>query len=243
VPAGEQVLDPRAAYMISSILSDPAAKLFTYGRQTPLILKDRPAASKTGTTDNVRDTWTDGYTPNLAIVVWVGNTDGHPMKQALSTMTAGKIWPQAMQAAIEYLGLPPEDFPRPEGLVDQQVCGDQAMRPGEPRCRNDLFFAGQAPQLTATVAATAAPTAQAEPTAASEPTQPPAAATAAPAVPAKPQATAAPAPAKPQATAVPAPAKPQATAVPAPAKPQPTAVPALPKPTVRLPVAVPTPGR
>ncbi|TMF03069.1 MAG: penicillin-binding protein, partial [Chloroflexi bacterium] len=77
-PPGEQVLEPRAAYMISSILSDPTAKLFTYGRNTPLVLKDRPAASKTGTTDNYRDTWTDGYTPNLAIVVWVGNTDGHP---------------------------------------------------------------------------------------------------------------------------------------------------------------------
>src|SRR6185312_10183461 len=59
VSAGEQVLDARAAYMITSVLSDPAAKLFTYGRQTPLVLKDRPAASKTGTTDNVRDTWTD----------------------------------------------------------------------------------------------------------------------------------------------------------------------------------------
>ena len=95
-PQGEQVLDPRVAYMISNVLSDPAAKLFTYGRNTPLILKDHPAASKTGTTDNYRDTWTDGYTTNLAIVVWVGNTDGHPMKQALSSLTAGKIWPEAM---------------------------------------------------------------------------------------------------------------------------------------------------
>ncbi|MDQ3808870.1 MAG: transglycosylase domain-containing protein, partial [Chloroflexota bacterium] len=153
--AGEQVLDPRAAYMINSILSDPTAKLFTYGRNTPLVFKDRPAASKTGTTDNSRDTWTDGYTPNLAIVVWVGNTDGRPMKQALSTMTAGKIWPEAMRVAIDYLQLPREEFPRPEGLVDQQVCGDTALRPGEPPCRQDLFFAGQAPP---TAAPTAAPT-------------------------------------------------------------------------------------
>src|SRR2546428_187617 len=94
---------PRSAYMITSILSDPAAKLFTYGRNTPLVLKDRPAASKTGTTDNNRDTWTDGYTTNLAIVVWVGNTDGHPMKQGLSSMTAGKIWPEAMQVSFEAL--------------------------------------------------------------------------------------------------------------------------------------------
>src|SRR5207244_3603134 len=82
-----------------------SGKLFSYGRDTPLVVKDRPAASKTGTTDNYRDTWTDGYTPNLAIVVWVGNTDGHPMKQALSSMTAGKIWPEAMQVSFETLGL------------------------------------------------------------------------------------------------------------------------------------------
>src|SRR5919204_3753526 len=70
VPQGEQVIDPRAAYMVTSILADPNAKLFTYGPDTPLALRQGeggrnaplwPAASKTGTTDNYRDTWTDGY--------------------------------------------------------------------------------------------------------------------------------------------------------------------------------------
>jgi len=253
-PQGEQVLDPRAAYMITNILSDPAAKLFTYGRNTPLMLHQGndpqsplwPAASKTGTTDNYRDTWTDGYVPSLAIVVWVGNTDGHPMKQALSSMTAGKIWPEAMQASFETLGLHPEDFSRPDGLVEGQVCGDTAMRPGEPRCRNDLFIAGQAPTpqpaptAQPTPAATTAPTpepTQAQPTPApAAPTQAPEAPTpvaqptTAPAAPAQQQA---PAPAV-QPTAPPVPTaapKPQATTAPAapaptaPPKPQPTPVP------------------
>ena len=241
VPPGEQVLDPRAAYLISNVLSDPAAKLFTYGRNTPLILKDHPAASKTGTTDNYRDTWTDGYTTSLAIVVWVGNTDGHPMKQALSTLTAGKIWPEAMQASFETLNLPAEDFPRPAGLVEQQVCGDTAMRPGEPACRNDLFIEGQAPKTTPTAvptvqatAATAAPeaTAPPQPTLAAPtpaqqiaPVQPtPAAPTPAPAQRAPATATVVPTPAKP-APAAPtaaAPAKPQPPTPTAPAKPGPT---------------------
>jgi 1A family penicillin-binding protein len=246
-PQGEQVLDPRAAYMISNILSDPTAKLFTYGRNTPLVLKDRPAASKTGTTDNYRDTWTDGYTPNLAIVVWVGNTDGHPMKQALSSMTAGKIWPEAMQVSFETLGLPPEDFPRPAGLVEQQVCGDTAMRPGEPSCRNDLFIEGQAPQVTPTAAATQQPTPaptpaparQTEPTPAPEPaqaTEPPAAAES--------QQPPQPAPTPPPAQA---PAPPPPTAVPAKptAPPAPTAVPAKPTaaPAPAKPTAPAKPGR
>src|SRR5438874_2195298 len=64
VPQGEQVIDPRAAYMIGNVLSDPNAKLFTYGPNTPLMLHQTddpksplwPVASKTGTTDNYRDT-------------------------------------------------------------------------------------------------------------------------------------------------------------------------------------------
>jgi 1A family penicillin-binding protein len=221
-PTGEQVLDPRAAYMITNILSDPLAKLFTYGRNTPLVLKDRPAASKTGTTDNYRDTWTDGYTTNLAIVVWVGNTDGHPMKQALSSLTAGKIWPEAMSTSFSVLGLPPEDFPRPGGLVQQQVCGDTALRPGEPACRNDLYVEGQAPQITPTPAATVAPTPLPEATQGPQPTPPAPTAVPAPAE----QATPPPKPTPPPAPTVAA-VKPTAPPAPtAPSKPAPT-----PKPT------------
>jgi 1A family penicillin-binding protein len=227
VPQGEQVLDPRAAYMISSILSDPSAKLFTYGRNTPLVFKDRQVASKTGTTDNYRDTWTDGYSPGLAMVVWVGNTDGQPMKQALSTLTAGKIWPEAMQVAFDYLNVAPDEFPRPSGLVDQQVCGDTALRPGEPACRQDLFMEGQVPP---TPAPTAAPTTQPEPTPPSEPTP-------APENTAPPEPTSAP-----QATTPPAPtaaSKPQPTQPAA----RPTSPPSQPKPTSPPAPAKPTPGR
>jgi membrane peptidoglycan carboxypeptidase len=231
-PAGDQVLDPRAAYMITNILSDPTAKLFTYGRNSPLFFPDRPAASKTGTTDNYRDTWTDGYTPSLAIVVWVGNTDGHPMNQALSTMTAGKIWPEAMQASFTVLGLQPEDFPRPSGLVEAQVCGDTAMRPGEPPCRQDLFMEGQpvpTPVASPTVVPTSAPAEVPTPAPApteivvvvpnEQPTAPPAPAPAPAVKPTAPPApTAAPKPAAPA-----APTSPPKPAAPTPApKPQPT---------------------
>jgi membrane peptidoglycan carboxypeptidase len=156
VPQGTQVIDARAAYMVNNILSDPSAKLFTYGPNTPLVLRQTAdpkgpvwvSASKTGTTDNYRDTWTDGYTPGIAIVVWVGNADGHPMKQTLSTMTAAKIWPASMKLSFDYFKMQAEDFPRPDGLVDRQVCGDTRMRPGAPLCWNDLFFAESAPKGT-----------------------------------------------------------------------------------------------
>src|ERR687885_444247 len=183
-PQGEQVIYPRAAYMITSTLGDPTAKLFTYGPNTPLVLRQNddpkgplwPSASKTGTTDNYRDTWTDGYTPNLAIVVWVGNADGHPMKQTLSTLTAAKVWPASMKMSFDYFHMQPEDFPRPEGLVERQVCGDTRMRPGAPLCWNDLFFTESAPPATAQVGPRPAPPApQPTPTAAPAGNQPPAA--------------------------------------------------------------------
>jgi membrane peptidoglycan carboxypeptidase len=245
VPQGEQVIDPRAAYMISNILSDPAAKLFTYGPNTPLMLHQGddpkaplwPAASKTGTTDNYRDTWTDGYTPNLAIVVWVGNADGHPMHQTLSTLTAAKVWPASMKMSFDYFGMQPEEFPRPDGLVERQVCGDTRMRPGAPLCWNDIFFAETAPKGTVRAGPqpALAPTGQPTPAADQPPAQP------TPGRQAQPTAVQAPAPAQAQPTAVPQPQpppaqpKPQPTAAPpAQPKPQPTAVPpapAKPQPT------------
>jgi membrane peptidoglycan carboxypeptidase len=251
VPQGEQVLDPRAAYMITNVLSDPNAKLFTYGPNTPLMLHQNddpkgplwPAASKTGTTDNYRDTWTDGYTPDLAIVVWVGNADGHPMHQTLSTLTAAKVWPASMKLSFDYWHLQTQDFPRPDGLVERQVCGDTRLRPGAPLCWNDLFFAENAPRgavqagplpaARPTVApAPAQPGTQAQPTeqpAAPGPAPVPAALPAAPAAPLqqqpKPQA---PTPV-PQAPPPPAP-KPQATTPPAP-PPKPTTPPPPAKPT------------
>src|SRR5438128_3234511 len=225
VPQGEQVIDPRAAYMINNILSDPAAKLFTYGPNTPLMLRQGddpkgplwPAASKTGTTDNYRDTWTDGYTPNVAIVVWVGNADGHPMHQTLSTLTAAKIWPASMKLSFDYFHLQPQEFARPDGLVERQVCGDTRMRPGAPLCWNDLFFAESAPKGTV----------QAGP----RPAPPPAQPTPAPDAPApQPQQAAPAAPAAQPTAAPPAPAaQPKPTAAP-PAQPKPKPGPP-PKPT------------
>jgi membrane peptidoglycan carboxypeptidase len=222
VPQGEQVLDARAAYMINHILSDPSAKLFTYSPNTPLILRQGddpkgpvwPSASKTGTTDNYRDTWTDGYTPNLAIVVWVGNADGHPMRQTLSSLTAAKVWPASMKMSFEYFGMRPEEFPRPDGLVERQVCGDTRMRPGAPLCWNDIFFAESAPKgIVRAGPQPAQPTAQPTPSAEPTPAQQPA--------PAQPTAVPAPAQPKPQPTAAP-PAQPKPTQPPAPPKPQPT---------------------
>jgi 1A family penicillin-binding protein len=145
VPQGDQVVDPRAAYMVTDILRDNNARLVTYGPNS-LLKTPRPSAVKTGTTDNFRDTWTAGYTPNLVVVAWVGNSDGHPMKEVLSSMSAGKIWREALDASAELLQLPPEDFARPDGLITTEVCGDGQMRPGVGQCYQDIFPYERAPK-------------------------------------------------------------------------------------------------
>jgi len=73
-PVGDQVIRAEHAYLISSILSDKSARIPMFGTN-PVINLDFTAAVKTGTTNDFRDNWTVGYTPDLVVGVWVGNTD------------------------------------------------------------------------------------------------------------------------------------------------------------------------
>jgi membrane peptidoglycan carboxypeptidase len=175
VPQGEQLVDPRYAYLVTSILTNNDNRLITYGPDNMLKMP-RPAAAKTGTTDDYHDTWTMGYTPNLTVGVWVGNTDNHAMKEVLSSMSAGKIWRESMDTALDYLQLPPEEFQRPPGLVDGQVCGiigvvgSGAIGTNGPGCTTELFLADQVPNgvkivQPAAPGATPVPTTQAAPVA------------------------------------------------------------------------------
>ena len=66
-------MDPGNAYLMTSILTDNKARTPIFGASSPLILRDRPVAAKTGTTNDFRDGWTVGYSTELAVGVWVGN--------------------------------------------------------------------------------------------------------------------------------------------------------------------------
>ena len=125
-PPGTQALSPQIAYQITSILSDNEARIPMFGADSDLKLS-RPAAAKTGTTDDSKDNWTLGYTPNLVTGVWVGNSDGRPMKDTTGLSGAGPIWNSFMEAALALLALPEEEFPRPAGLVEVEVCRATGM--------------------------------------------------------------------------------------------------------------------
>ena len=144
VEAGLPVLDPRHAYLITSILSDDEARLPTFGPANILELS-RPAAVKTGTTDDYRDAWTIGYTPNLVAGVWVGNADGTPMTRIYGSRGAGPIWHNFMESVLQ--DAPVEEFAVPDGLETKQVCPISGKLHTErcPPARSELFVTGTAP--------------------------------------------------------------------------------------------------
>jgi len=148
-PQRRLVVDSRLAYLITSILSDNEARTPAFGPNNIFRL-DRPAAVKTGTTDQYRDAWTIGYTPDLVVGVWVGNPDGRPMKGIAGSQGAGVIWRDFMVETLQ--GTPPRDFSIPSGLVSAEVCAVSGMRPG-PDCprRTEIFLDGTAPTQECTI--------------------------------------------------------------------------------------------
>jgi membrane carboxypeptidase/penicillin-binding protein PbpC len=143
------VLDERVAWLISDILSDDAARQLSFGANSILKL-ERTAAVKTGTTNDFHDNWTVGYTPDLAVGVWVGNADNEPMRNVTGISGAGPIWHQFMRSALA--GQPDATFPQPPGLVQAQVCALSGLLPSEacPYRRSEWFLAGTQPVQTDT---------------------------------------------------------------------------------------------
>lgn len=95
----QQAVSPDTAFMITDILSDNAARASIFGEASRLRLS-RPAAAKTGTTNDFRDNWTVGYTRYLVAGVWSGNNDGQPMRGVDGITGAGPIWNQFMEGVI-----------------------------------------------------------------------------------------------------------------------------------------------
>jgi 1A family penicillin-binding protein len=148
--ASKQVIRAEHAYLISSILSDNEARSFTFGRNSRLNLSF-PVAAKTGTTNDIRDNWTMGYTPDLVTGVWVGNADYTPMVSSSGLSGAAPIWSQFMEFAVPYLtNGAPTPFTRPAGIVDKIVCRLSGTEPSSS-CNSQYteIFASNQPPLPA----------------------------------------------------------------------------------------------
>jgi membrane peptidoglycan carboxypeptidase len=96
---GSQVLPRETAQKINDILSDVQARE-PLGDNGILNFPGHDVALKTGTTNEYRDAWTIGYTPNIVIGMWAGNNDNTPMVKKISGLIVGPMWAQVMQYAI-----------------------------------------------------------------------------------------------------------------------------------------------
>ncbi len=141
---GQQVVRAEHAWLITSMLSDNAARAKSFGLNSPLRLS-RPAAAKTGTTNDFRDNLTVGYTQDLAVGVWVGNSDNSPMQGVSGITGAAPIWKQIMEEALA--GKAELDFPPPPGVMAVEICayGGRVPSPNCPQRRVEYFSADQLP--------------------------------------------------------------------------------------------------
>ncbi|MFQ5399496.1 MAG: transglycosylase domain-containing protein [Anaerolineae bacterium] len=151
VPAAN-ALNPGIAFIITDILDDDKARVPAMGINNPLALPF-PAAAKTGTTNDFRDNWTLGYTPGVVVGVWMGNSDGYPMRDSSGLRGAAPLWRAIMEgiytdeSMVESLKvdgrLPPSAFPTPGGIEAHLVCLPQGT--GGNSCtatRTDYFVTG-----------------------------------------------------------------------------------------------------
>jgi 1A family penicillin-binding protein len=107
-PFPQRVLPEQTARLISSILSDNNARTPGYGANSPLYISGRDVAVKTGTSNDYRDAWIIGYSPNLVIGAWVGNNDNSPMEKKVAGLIVSPLWRELMDKILP--SLPVESF-------------------------------------------------------------------------------------------------------------------------------------
>jgi penicillin-binding protein 1A len=133
-PQRTEVVSAGVAYVMTSMLESVIAE----GTGYPNAVIGRPAAGKTGTTSAFRDAWFVGYTPDLAVAVWIGNDDNSPMNESFGGNIPARIWARFMKKALEKVK--PHDFVLPVGEVRRvRLCGTG---------RDEVFLAGTEPLHT-----------------------------------------------------------------------------------------------
>ncbi|MFO1408445.1 MAG: penicillin-binding protein 1C [Steroidobacteraceae bacterium] len=133
--AERQVLDPAAAYVVTDILSDPAARALTFGPGSLLDTTHRSAV-KTGTSKDMRDNWCIGFSPRYVVAVWIGNFEGDPMHDVSGVTGAAPVWSELM--AELHRGAVDGPVRPPPRVVSSRIRFEQDVEAP----RNEYFVAG-----------------------------------------------------------------------------------------------------
>lgn len=149
-PQPKQVVSPEVSFLIASILSDNAVRAESFGTALNI---SRQAAAKTGTTEDYKDAWIMGFTPQLAIGAWVGNNDNTTMDQVAGSLGPAPIWKTLMEQF--HKGVPEQKFTPPSGIVAKSVCKSSGLLLKEASSSGytEYFLKGTEPTRFCTVAA------------------------------------------------------------------------------------------
>lgn len=145
---GTQVLDPRVAFYISDVLGDNEARTPAMGANSPLNTGSLFSSVKTGTTDDVKDNWTVGFTRNLAVGVWVGNSRGEPMVNSSGLTGAAPIWNAVISGIYSNSdllasfatdgALLSDQLTPPSGITLRQLCNPATLIDPATQCASSV---------------------------------------------------------------------------------------------------------
>lgn len=125
-PKPERALDEKTSYIVTDML----AGVIKPGGTAPDVYNsiERPAAGKTGTTENYKDAWFVGYTPDLAAAVYVGYDEKNRGVGQTGSQAAAPIWSTFIKEALK--NVTPVEFPVPRDVVIVRICADDGMLAG-----------------------------------------------------------------------------------------------------------------
>ena len=138
--AGKRVLSRETSFIIQQILSDDGARSMVFGSGSLLNIKGHPEVSvKTGTTNDMRDNWTMGYTQDVVVATWVGNNDNSKMGGIVSGTTgAAPIWNKIMTQILKDRQV--KKPTRPAGIVGMNVCNLTGMAIPDEGCESHYEY-------------------------------------------------------------------------------------------------------
>lgn len=129
-------------FIISDILADNGARTAAFGASSKLVIPGHTVSVKTGTTNDLKDNWTIGYTPDYLAATWVGNNDNTSMSYVASGVTgASPIWNTIMKKVLQ--GVKDKPLSKPELITNFQVCnltGLMAQQENQCESHSEYFI-------------------------------------------------------------------------------------------------------
>lgn len=149
----QRVMDRAPAYLASHIMQDNNARIEAFGPRSELVIEGQVVSAKTGTTNNIKDNWTVGFTPEFLVITWVGNNDGSPMNPYLVSGITGAapIFNDIMSYVLA--GKEPVWQEKPPDVASSGVCanGFPPNYKGNDNCSvryTELFWKDSQPSAT-----------------------------------------------------------------------------------------------